>query len=128
MDFLGVGLPELILVLLVALIVVGPQRLPQVAVQIARTIRMMRRYATDVTADLRGEFQEITKEYDDVRQEIRQFQRTVDRETSAATGEADAALRAARAPITPLPHSPIIETTSAPTSNGAAAQEDTGQS
>jgi len=49
MDFLGIGLPELIVVLIIAVVVVGPKRLPEVAVQLARVIRQLRGYATDVT-------------------------------------------------------------------------------
>jgi len=63
MDFLGIGLPELIIILIVAVIVVGPKRLPEVAVQIARAIRQLRGYATDVTAQMRSELDELTREY-----------------------------------------------------------------
>ncbi len=42
MDFLGIGLPELILALLVAVIVAGPRRLPETALRLARTILQLR--------------------------------------------------------------------------------------
>ncbi len=70
MDFLGIGLPELIVVLIVAVIVVGPKRLPEVAVQIARAIRQLRGYATDVTAQMRSELDELTRDYEQVRKEV----------------------------------------------------------
>ena len=45
MDFLGIGLPELIVVLLIAVIAViavGPRRLPELAVQLTRAVRQLR--------------------------------------------------------------------------------------
>jgi Sec-independent protein translocase protein TatA len=41
MDFLGIGLPELIVVLLIAVIAVGPRRLPELAVQLTRAVRQL---------------------------------------------------------------------------------------
>jgi len=42
MDLLGIGLPELIVVLLIAVIAVGPRRLPELAVQLTRAVRQLR--------------------------------------------------------------------------------------
>jgi len=47
MNLFGIGLPEIVLVLVIAVIVVGPKRLPEVAIQLARAIRYLRGYATD---------------------------------------------------------------------------------
>lgn len=116
MDFLGVGLPEIILVLLVALIVVGPQRLPAVAIEIAKVVRTMRGYATEVTNELKGEFEEFTQDYQDVKAEMRDISKTVSLESGAVTREADEAIREGQ--VSPG-SGPIIETTSAPPpSNG----------
>jgi len=70
MNFLGIGLPEIVLILVIAVIIVGPQRLPELAVQLARAIRFLRGYATDATAQIRAELDELTKEYDQVRKEL----------------------------------------------------------
>ena len=75
MNFLGIGLPEIVLIEIIAIIVVGPQRLPEVAIQIARAIRYLRGYATDATAQIRAELAELTKEYDQVRKELQEFRR-----------------------------------------------------
>jgi Tat protein translocase TatB subunit len=42
MDFLGIGPLELIVVLIIALIVVGPERLPQLAQSVGKTVRDLR--------------------------------------------------------------------------------------
>jgi TatA/E family protein of Tat protein translocase len=49
----GIGPQELILILVGALIIFGPQRLPEIAAQIGKTIRDVRRMSDDLT----GEFQ-----------------------------------------------------------------------
>jgi Tat protein translocase TatB subunit len=93
MDFLGIGLPELIMVLIVAVVVVGPKRLPEVAVQIARLIRQLRGYATDVTAQMRSELDELTREYEQVRKELREFRQAAAKDLDSISREVDRAVR-----------------------------------
>ena len=52
MEFMGVGLPELLVILIITLLVVGPNRLPEVAAQIARAMREFRRYSSGLTRDV----------------------------------------------------------------------------
>lgn len=101
MNFLGIGPAELILVLIVAVIVVGPQRLPEVAVQLARAIRRLRGYATDVTAQMRGELDELMKEYETVRQELRELRDTARTDVSSVTQEVERTLRETQPIIEP---------------------------
>lgn len=93
MDFLGIGPPELILILIVALIVVGPKRLPEIAVQIARAIRQLRGYATDVTAQMRSELDELTREYEEVRKELQEFRQAATRDLDSVSREIDRTVR-----------------------------------
>jgi Tat protein translocase TatB subunit len=51
MELFGVGLPELLLIMLVALVVIGPERLPEVASQVGRTVADLRRQANQLTAE-----------------------------------------------------------------------------
>lgn len=99
MDFLGIGLPELILILIVALIVVGPKRLPEIAVQIARAIRQLRGYATDITAQMRSELDELTREYEEVRKEFQEFRRAAAKDVHSISREIDRTVREAPAII-----------------------------
>jgi len=71
MEFFGIGLPELVVILVLTLIVVGPQRLPEVAAQIGRTIREFRRYSSGVTKELLDAVQDLEKEYQDLRGELK---------------------------------------------------------
>jgi sec-independent protein translocase protein TatA len=93
MDFLGIGLPELVIVLLVAGIVLGPKRIPEVAVQLARAIRRLRGYATDVTSQMRSELDELTREYEQVQNELREFRQAVSKDLDSITREVDRTAR-----------------------------------
>jgi Tat protein translocase TatB subunit len=62
MDFslFGIGFPQIMLILVIALIVFGPERLPGMARQAGRYVNELRR----MTQDARGEIQNLTKELD----------------------------------------------------------------
>lgn len=92
MNFFGIGLPEIILILIIAVIVVGPQRLPEVAVQLARAIRYLRGYATDITAQMRSELDELTREYQQLRQELEEFRESATSGIASLTDEVDRTL------------------------------------
>ncbi len=62
MNFMGVGPAEIIVILVVALVVVGPERLPRLAADIARTIRELRKYTTSITAEFSEVIQDFEKE------------------------------------------------------------------
>lgn len=62
MEFLGIGFPELLMILLVALLVVGPQRLPTVAAQLARFIREFRTYTANMTREVTEALEELERE------------------------------------------------------------------
>lgn len=62
MEFLGIGPLELLLIVVVALIVFGPQRLPELMVQVARFVREFRSYASTLTRDLNEVVREFERE------------------------------------------------------------------
>jgi len=70
MNLFGIGPLEMALVAIIAVVVLGPERFPEFAVQIARAIKYLRGYANDATSDLRSEFQELTREYESLRKEM----------------------------------------------------------
>jgi sec-independent protein translocase protein TatA len=51
----GIGFPELIVILLLALVVLGPQRLPELARTLGRGFAMLKRTADDAQAQVREE-------------------------------------------------------------------------
>lgn len=115
MGFMGVGVFELFLIFAIAVVVLGPERIPEVAVQVARAVRFLRNFATDSTKELRSEFEELMSEYDDLREELRGLRKVMDkdvasvsrdiegtrRDIQAATRETDKALAEAEPIIEP---------------------------
>ena len=92
MNFMGVGPAEIIVILVVALVVVGPERLPRLAADIARTIRELRKYTSSITA----EFTEVIQDFEkDTAGERSQWKEIGEGLTSATRSVTDA-LRAAR--------------------------------
>ena len=77
MDFLGLGFGEVLMVVLVALLVFGPEKVPEIARGLGRTIRSFKQAASGFTTA-------VTKELDDVR-------KTTSDVTTAVTKELDEA-------------------------------------
>ncbi len=62
MELFGVGIPEAGLILVIMLLVVGPNRFPQVAREAGKWYRIARAYADEVMTDVRGAMDELEKE------------------------------------------------------------------
>jgi sec-independent protein translocase protein TatB len=89
MNFLGIGVAEIALIMVIAVLVLGPERIPEFAVRLARAIRWLRGYANENTAELRAEFSELMKEYEEVRQELRELRGSVDRDVEDLSKDLD---------------------------------------
>jgi sec-independent protein translocase protein TatA len=79
MNFFGIGVPELMLILVIALIVFGPQRLPEVGRSIGKAVRDFRQMSAGFTS----EWEELSKEFEETASEV---QREV-KEVGAQIGE-----------------------------------------
>lgn len=60
--FPSIGVPELILILVVALIIFGPGKLPEVGRSLGKTIREFRRSSRDIVEDVTESAKEIKEE------------------------------------------------------------------
>lgn len=57
MNFLGIGPMELLLILIIALIIFGPGRLPEIGAALGKSIREFRQMSQDLTTELSKELQ-----------------------------------------------------------------------
>jgi sec-independent protein translocase protein TatB len=92
MNVFGVGPLEMLLIAIIAVIVLGPERFPEMAVQVARVIKFLRGYATDATSQLRQELEELTREYEEMRKELDDFRKGIRADMSTVTQEVNRAL------------------------------------
>ncbi|MDQ0971958.1 sec-independent protein translocase protein TatA [Bacillus niacini] len=58
----NIGVPGLILILVLALIVFGPNKLPEVGRAVGKSIREFKRATEGITNDIKEEFQDDLKE------------------------------------------------------------------
>lgn len=118
----GIGVTELVLILAVALIVLGPAKLPEVAKMLGRGLAEFRRATADVTAELRSAQQAIDLE-------TRNAIRAAEGKKPARNRESDDGVAGRAAPdgeadrIEKGPASPAGESVSR---TGSGAADDTG--
>lgn len=118
MDFLGIGLglPQLLIIFVVAFFVLGPERLPEVARQLARGVKTLRSYATDVQSQFDGEFGDLRSEFRGIQQDLVSMQQDLrggllelDSSVRAAQSDVRSAATAAwETPVVPEPAPPAL--------------------
>jgi Tat protein translocase TatB subunit len=114
MDILGIGFPELMLILILALMVFGPRRLPEIAGKLGKFIRDVRgmsqglltEWQREITVATRlEEIEAVRQELELTRQELRQTQQEIGSQTRQNIAEAkkniEEAQKAASAPLQP---------------------------
>ena len=77
-----IGFSELVVIGIVALVVIGPERLPKVARTAGLLLGRLQRYVSDVKADISREMQldELKKLQSDVQESAREFERSISSE------------------------------------------------
>jgi sec-independent protein translocase protein TatB len=92
-----IGFSELIIISLIALIVIGPKRLPSVARTLGHLAGRLRRYVDDVKADIsrEAEIDELRKMRDNMQEAATSFETAVQGEIHKTEGDLNAAASAA---------------------------------
>jgi sec-independent protein translocase protein TatB len=128
-----IGFSELLVIGVVALIVIGPERLPRVARTVGHLAGRLQRYVADVKADInremeldelrkmRDEMQQAASEMESsVRKELSQTEQALNQAVADVAAPAQQAVAEAAAPM----HEVVAEVTSpAPASEPAPAQQ-----
>lgn len=65
MDFFGIGPWEILLILIIALIIFGPGRLPEIAGKIGEGVRKFKMASTEMTKNVSKEIEEAKKVKDE---------------------------------------------------------------
>jgi len=92
------GFSELLVIALVALIVIGPERLPRVARTLGHLAGRLQRYVADVKADINREIEldELRKMRDSMQQAASEMQTSVNSELSKTADDLNKSLEAAK--------------------------------
>lgn len=118
-----VGFSELMVIAVVALIVIGPERLPRVARTLGHLFGRLQRYVNDVKADINREIEldELRKFKSTFEDAARGFESSVNTAVSSVQGEVakteselNSLAQDPAAPAAPVPESPGGEPQAAP--------------
>ena len=91
MDILGIGFPELILIFIIALMVFGPRRLPEIAAKVGKTVADLRNMSSGLLTEWQREIAVATRveelektrqELDQIKQDLKQAQGEISAEAS----------------------------------------------
>ena len=72
MDFFGIGPFEILLILIIGLLIFGPDKLPQIGRDLGRTIRSFKKATTNLSAEVSREMEKEKKEINSDTKQIKQ--------------------------------------------------------
>ena len=75
--FSKIGTGELILILVIALFVIGPNKLPGVAKSIGKVLGSAQKYLKDITSEVQAEIQEVEKTVKETKEDLKETQQTI---------------------------------------------------
>ena len=123
-----VGFSELVLIGIVALVVIGPERLPKVARMAGHLLGRMQRYVNDVKADINREIQldELKKLRTDVQDTARNLEMNIRSEMQTVETAVSGHVQSAQAALDDLaatPAMPVSANESGAVSGSGGAQQ-----
>lgn len=118
-----VGFSELVIISLIALIVIGPNRLPRVARTLGHLAGRLQRYVADVKADINREveLEELRKMRENVEQAATTFESSVQSELNKAESDLNTAASLAANPAVSSVAAPATEAVPDPAERPASA-------
>ncbi|MCC7486804.1 MAG: twin-arginine translocase subunit TatB [Burkholderiales bacterium] len=121
-----IGFSELLVIAIVALIVIGPERLPRVARTLGHLFGRMQRYVNDVKADIAREMEleELRRLQSSVEDAARSIQSSVERDFNEAKSGLDELAAAADPAAQEQAGAPAAADPAAPAQSGGARQLD----
>lgn len=103
-----IGFSELMVIAVVALLVLGPERLPKVARTAGHLLGRLQRYVNDVKADIHREMQldELRKMQNEVENSARSFETSVNKELGSLESDLNRSLETAASTRSAAPPAP----------------------
>ena len=102
----GIGMPEMILILAIALIVIGPKKLPDLAKSLGRAMNEFKKATREIkdSMDIDGDLQEVKKSFDDLNKDVKEAVnvnplKSAKAEPPVAEGPQEGSTRHADAPL-----------------------------
>ena len=69
--FSNIGVPGLILILVIALVIFGPKKLPEIGKAVGQTLSEFKKSARELTSDAVEEIEEVKKEVKEQQEELK---------------------------------------------------------
>lgn len=123
-----IGFSEIVVIAVVALIVLGPERLPKAARTLGHLFGRLQRYVNDVKADINREMEldELRK----IQQEVKSAAHDLERSVSGVAKDVESGMRdvetqlntAGDAPAAPTPLPELVEPPATPPADAPAAE------
>lgn len=75
MNLFGMGTPEILVIMVVALIIFGPGKLPEIGAQVGKAVRDFRRMTKEMTAEFEDSIGDVRSTVGDVQQTVSNVQK-----------------------------------------------------
>ena len=116
-----VGFSEMVVIAVVALVVIGPERLPKVARMLGHLVGRLQRYVNDVKADINREME--LEELRKLKDEFQRSAQNVEQSIRGGMREAESEVRAISSPVEATHENPVdanLTPTETPKGNASA--------
>ena len=107
----GIGMPEMILILAIALIVIGPKKLPDLAKSLGRAMNEFKKATREIkdSMDIDGDLQEVKKSFDDINNDVKEAVNVNPLKSAKADPSAEEVAKAKSTSSAPPPNPPAAE-------------------
>lgn len=95
MGFLGIGAMEALVIVVIALIIFGPGRLPEIMGEAGRAVRDFRRATRELTGDFEDSIKEVRGTYEELERDMRTTAKDLKRDTQNIADEVNTAVSGA---------------------------------
>lgn len=121
MEILNVGLGEMVVILVIALLVFGPERLPEVARRAGKTLRDLQAMSSEVTQVIQQSMAEVEEPIQETRDTLRNTQKSITDEVDRTANSVARTQSSTPKPVSPP--SPEEQSDGAPSQHESAEAE-----